>query len=85
MASSPTQNTVDVMFLCHGYEGEAARDFVGAYVRGVFSCPFAFSKIGTDIKHREVIMINRTRIIVLEIGLNLCDLRSKWFFRSCLR
>lgn len=31
-------------------------------MRGEFSCPFAFSKLGTDIKHREVIMINRTRI-----------------------
>ena len=41
MASSPTQNIVDVMFLCHGYEGEAARDFVGA-VRsaGYLAAPF---------------------------------------------
>ena len=33
-------------------------------MRGVSSCPFAFFKIGTDIKHREVIIINCTRILI---------------------
>ena len=30
VARSPTQNMVEVIFLCHGYEGDVDRDFVGA-------------------------------------------------------